>query len=92
LDDSVIKVGKKGVMAYVGAGLMMLSKGVKHLEIQARGRAISKACDIAEILRSRFNYNLEYENVEISTQEITPKDRAGTMNISCMEICLVKRD
>ena len=52
ISSNVVLVGKKPVMNYVLATLTLLNQGVPEIIIKARGRAISKAVDTVEIVRS----------------------------------------
>lgn len=54
----------------------------------ARGRAISRAVDVAEVSRSRFLPNVNVKGISIST-EILDTDR-GETNVSAIEITLGK--
>ena len=89
-NDNIIKIGKKSVIVYVVAGMYMLNNNPKDILIMARGKSISKAVDVAEILRSKFNKKLKYE-IETKTEELTPSPGRDPLNVSCIEITL-KRD
>jgi DNA-binding protein len=54
----------------------------------ARGRAISKAVDVAEVSRSRFLQDLKVLGIQISTETLNT-DR-GETNVSAIEITLGK--
>ena len=61
-----IFVGQKRVMDYVFAGFMSTQRA-KHIAIHARGRMISKAVDVAEVLRRRLadsTYKVEIGSFE----------------------------
>lgn len=49
----VILVGKKPIMSYALAALMQLSES-GAITIKARGRAISRAVDVAEVISNKF--------------------------------------
>ncbi len=53
-DDNIIYVGNKPVMNYVLAVVTQFNNGANEVLIKARGRAISRAVDVAEIARNRF--------------------------------------
>ena len=53
-EDDVVFVGNKPVMNYVLAVVTQFNSGAKDVRIMARGRAISRAVDVAEVSRSRF--------------------------------------
>jgi len=52
-DDNIIYVGNKPVMNYVLAVVTQFNNGADEVLIKARGRAISRAVDVAEISRNR---------------------------------------
>ena len=54
IEDNVILVGQKPSMAYVLGVVTIFSEGKSDVMIKARGRAISRAVDVAEIVRRRF--------------------------------------
>lgn len=72
-NEAVVLVGKKPTMNYVLATTMPLMEGRKVI-IKARGRAISKAVDIVEVVRRRFLQNINIEKITIGTEE----GRVGT--------------
>ncbi|NVM04357.1 MAG: DNA-binding protein Alba [Candidatus Helarchaeota archaeon] len=75
-------------MNYVLACLTSVQSGAKEIIIKARGRAISKAVDVAEICRNRFMKDqLTLKKIEIGTQDIQSRDR-GTFSVSTIEITL----
>jgi len=47
-------IGIKPVMSYVTAVMLHFQSGGKEVTLKARGRAISKAVDVAEVARRRF--------------------------------------
>ena len=52
-EPRVVFVGKKPSYAYVKAVVMAMDEGHRHIKLQARGSAISRAVDVAEICRRR---------------------------------------
>ena len=88
-EDNIVFVGKKGTMAYVLAVVTQMNQGAKTIQIKARGRAISRAVDVAEIVRNKFVINSKIDNISISTEEI--KTEEGTpLKVSAIEITLSK--
>lgn len=55
----------------------------------ARGRAISKAVDVAEVVRNQFLSDLEVKKIDIGTEQLESDD-GGTRNISNIAIVLMK--
>ena len=87
-EDDVVFVGNKPVMNYVLAVVTQFSSGAKDVRIMARGRAISRAVDVAEVSRSRFLPDVTLKGIQIST-EVLNTDR-GETNVSAIEITLGK--
>jgi len=87
-EDDVVFVGSKPVMNYVLAVVMQFNGGAKEVRIMARGRAISRAVDVAEVSRARFLVDVSVKNIQIST-EVLNTDR-GETNVSAIEILLGK--
>ena len=86
--ENEVYVGKKGVMNYVLAVVTQFNQGAKEVHIKARGRAISKAVDVAEVVRNRFLPEVKVKNIEISTEEL--ESEKGTSKVSAIDIVLVK--
>ena len=67
-DENVVYIGNKPVMNYVLAVVTQMNTGVPEVMLKARGRAISRAVDVAEIVRNRFMTDLELGSIDISTE------------------------
>ncbi len=87
-DDNVVFVGKKPVMNYVLAVTTQFGNS-KDVVLKARGQAISRAVDTAEIVRNRFMTEVKVTDIIISTEEVTRED-GSAMNVSAIEITLKK--
>jgi len=87
-DENVVFIGKKGIMSYVLAVVTQFNNGEKEVVIKARGRAISRAVDVAEIVRQRFVKDLETKSINIATEEIEGEE--GPVKVSAIEITLSK--
>ena len=48
--DDVVFIGKKPDMSYVMAVITQFSEGITKVHLRARGRSISKAVDVAEVV------------------------------------------
>jgi DNA-binding protein len=86
--ENVVFIGIKPVMNYVLAVITQFNEGTGDVILKARGRAISRAVDVAEITRNRFLKGLETKKIEIGTEEVTGE--RGTSNVSTIEISLGK--
>ena len=53
-EPNTIYVGKKPTMNYVLACLTQINNGSNTVTVKARGRAISRAVDVAQVLTKRF--------------------------------------
>ena len=86
--ENVVLVGSKPVMNYVIACLTLFNSGADEVIVKARGRAIERAVDTVEMLRSSFITGLEIRDISIDTQEL---QRIGKRSsISTMEIIISK--
>lgn len=84
--DNAIFIGKRPTMNYVMAAMVILNKGEDCI-IKARGRRISHAVDVAEILTKKFFPTAKYKDIKISTEVLTNDDGSQT-NVSSMEITI----
>ena len=88
-DDNTVYVGKKGTMGYVLAVVTQFNNGAKDVTVKARGKLISRAVDVVEIVRHRFMPDAKVDNITISTEELTSED--GSRNkVSSIEIKIQK--
>lgn len=84
-EDNVIFVGNKPVMNYVLAAVTQFNEGAKEVTIKARGRAISRAVDTAEVVRHRFLTDVQIDRIQISTEELA-SEKGEKINVSSIEI------
>ncbi len=89
-NDSTVYVGKKGVMGYVLAVVTQFNNGAGEVAIKARGKLISRAVDVAEIVKNRFLPNVGIKDIVIKTEELTSEDGSKN-NVSAIEIFLQKK-
>jgi DNA-binding protein len=87
-NSNIVYVGNKPPMNYVTAIMAVLNSG-EHSEVllKARGNAISRAVDAAEIARNRFITNAFVKTIDIGTEAVTSEDGKKS-NVSSIEICL----
>ncbi|MFA5382900.1 MAG: DNA-binding protein Alba [Candidatus Micrarchaeia archaeon] len=86
-EDNIVYIGKKNIMGYVLAVVTQFNNGANSVEIKARGKTISKAVDVAEIVRNRFMPDVHVEKIEIKTEELTSEDGSKS-KVSAIEIKL----
>jgi len=89
LKDNTVFVGNKPVMNYVLAVVTQFNNGASEVAIKARGKAISRAVDTAEIALNRFLEHVAKKEIFTST-EIIDTD-SGKTNVSSIEIVLVSQ-
>jgi DNA-binding protein len=78
-------------MAYATAVMMHFHSGAKGLTVKARGRAISRAVDVIEVVRRRFfGGKLAVKDVTIGTE--TLGEAGDTRNVSTIEIKVQKAE
>jgi DNA-binding protein Alba len=88
--ETAVLVGKKPPMNYVLACLTSFHEGAGEVVIKARGQSISKAVDIAEIVKNKFMPNAFIKEVTIGTEEIPLREGGGTKRASSIMIRLSK--
>ena len=88
-DENTIFVGSKPPMSYVLAVVTQFNSiGSDGVSIKARGRAISRAVDIAEIVKNRFMKNVTVKDIITSTELMT-NEEGRSSNVSSIEINLI---
>ena len=86
-DENVVFVGNKNLMSYVLACVTQLNRGASEIVVKARGRAISRAVDVAEVLKNRFLKEVGIEDVQIGTEVIRTAE-GKDINVSAIEITI----
>jgi len=89
-DENTVYVGSKPPMSYVLAVVTQFNGGSDEVIIKARGRAISRAVDTAEITRNRFVTNAKIKDIKIGTESITNEEGRNS-NVSSIEISLTTK-
>jgi DNA-binding protein Alba len=87
--DSVVFIGKKPFMNYVTGVVMQFNSGFKKVTIKARGKYISRAVDVAEVVRNRFVSGVKLHEIKINSEEFTGED-GKKIRISTIEVALTK--
>ena len=91
-DDNVVFVGTKPFMNYVTSVIMQFTtKGQKEVIIKARGKFISRAVDISEVVRKKFlkDQNVNLKDIKIDSEELENKE-GRKISVSIIEITLSK--
>ena len=84
--NETVFVGNKPVMNYVLACLTLFQNGTQEISIKARGRAISRAVDVAEILSNRYMPDVSVKKIDIDTEQVVDATSGATTNVSSMQI------
>ena len=88
MSDNTVFVGNKPVMNYVLAVVTQFNQGAEEVSVKARGKAISRAVDTAEIALNRFLENVQKSDIITSTEIVDTE--SGKTNVSSIEITLKK--
>ena len=102
IPPDTILIGKKPLMAYATAVMMHFNMGKKELTVKARGRAISHAVDVVEVVRRRFfegkimvkavKIGTEVVGGDIGGEEAVEGQRSEARNVSTIEIRIERTD
>jgi DNA-binding protein len=88
-DNNSVLIGKKPVMNYVLACITLFHSGAKEVSIKARGQSISRAIDVAEVVRRRFLPDVKVARIGIGTDQVPHQEEGNTLtNVSTIEITL----
>ncbi|MEM5815060.1 MAG: DNA-binding protein Alba [Candidatus Aenigmatarchaeota archaeon] len=88
-EENVVFIGKKPTMSYVLAVITQFTSGQKEVYIKARGRSISRAVDVAQVVQRRFMPDIKIKKVELGTEEREIEGK-GRVNVSTITIILTK--
>ena len=87
---ATVYIGRKPFMNYVLAVVTGFNTGAEEVTLKARGRAISRAVDVAEVARRRFLEGAKIGKIEVGSEEISIEEENRTRNVSTMEITLIR--
>jgi len=88
-EENIVYIGNKPVMNYILAVVTQMNGGTSEVILKARGRSISRAVDVAEIVRNKFILDVKIGAIDISTEEVSNKEGSNS-NVSAIEIHLNK--
>jgi len=83
--SNTVFIGRKPVLNYVLACMTLFKSGYEEVILKARGRSISRAVDVVEVLKNRFMPNAEVADIQIGTERLESEDR-GPSNVSTIDI------
>lgn len=88
-NDNVVFIGRKKPMSYVLAVITQFNNGASDVVLKARGKVISVAVDVEQIVKNRFFPGCKTKSISTLTEEMTSED--GSKNkVSAIEIVLSK--
>lgn len=87
--DGDVFIGNKLFMNYVTGVVMQLNSGVKEVNIKARGKYISKAVDVAEVVRNRFLQDVKVKDIKIGSDAFEGQS-GKNIRVSTIDIILVR--
>ena len=89
-DGATVFIGQKPTMTYVFQVVTQLNAGVGPVVVKARGNAIGKAVDVAEVVRRRFlEGQVDVGPIRIDTERLTNREGRDA-NVSSIAICLTR--
>ena len=83
--SNTVFIGRKPVLNYVLACMTLFNSGHEDIVIKARGRSISRAVDVVEVLKNKFLSEAKVSDIEIGT-EILEGEKSGPSNVSTIDI------
>jgi len=89
-NENIIFIGAKPFMNYVtGVVMQFTTQNMQDVTIKARGKFISKAVDVAEIVSKRFlkEQHILVKDIKIGSEEFENKEKKK-VNVSVIEIIL----
>jgi len=96
IDDNIVFVGTKPFMRYITAVAVQFKKGhQKEVKVLARGKSISRAVDIAEMVKNKIlkEEKIDVKSVKIGSEQFDKTQEDGTkkqIDVSTIEITLSK--
>jgi len=65
VDENVVYIGRKELMSYVLAVATQFKKGAREVHIKARGNAIPRAIETADVARAKFVQGVKAKDIII---------------------------
>ena len=86
--DNIVYIGAKPFLNYITAVTRQFQTGQKEIMVIARGKFISKAVDVAEVIRKKFmkDENIILDNIKIDSKEFEREFNGQKKSISVSEI------
>ncbi len=88
-ESNSVLIGRKPVMNYVLACITLFHGGAKEVSVKARGKAISRAIDVVEVVRRRFLPDVKVKRIGIGTDQLAAHEEGSSLtNVSTIDITL----
>lgn len=85
-DPNTIFIGRKPTMNYVLACLTHIQSGGEGITVKARGKAISRAVDVAQLITNRFATDIKVSSVVLSTDQVKSELTNGVSSVPAIVI------
>ncbi len=89
LRDNTVFIGKKNAMSYVLAVVSQFNQGSKEVKVKARGRSITRAVDVTQIVKNKFVPDLKISLADIGTEDLQSEDGRAS-RVSSITLLLSK--
>lgn len=91
-DDHSVFIGGKPFMNYVtGVVMQFTTQNASEVVVKARGKFISRAIDVTEVVRKRFLENqIELKDIKVDSEEFENKE-GRHVRVSTIELTLTKK-
>ncbi|MFH1210338.1 MAG: DNA-binding protein Alba [archaeon] len=91
-EDHSVFIGGKPFMNYVtGVVMQFTTQNAKEVIIKARGKFISRAIDVTEVVRKRFLENqIDLKDIQVDSEEFENKE-GRHVRVSTIELTLAKK-
>ena len=89
-EKGVIKISAKKPTAVYTPYLLSTLMSEGKVEIIARGKAMVKAIDLAEVTRHKLVKGCKIEKIETNTESMPLRDSTRNINVSTIRITLIK--
>jgi DNA-binding protein len=88
-ESNAVLIGIKPVMNYVLACITLFHSGAKEIKVKARGKSITRAIDVVEVVRRRFLPDVKIKSIGIGTDQLASREEGNSLtNVSTIEITL----
>lgn len=87
---NTVFVGNKPILNYVLACITLFRDGQTEIVFKARGKAISHAVDVVQVMKNRFLPEVRLTDIRIGTEQVASPEGDRSSNVSTIEITVTK--